>query len=577
MKSLKIVALAVMVVLTICKSNACTTMAVGKNASVDGSVMIAHSDDALQDPRLIFVQAQDHKPGSKRAVYYNSCAMGQLPQWSSTLQYRIVSDSRAPEYNTPINGKYDTPLGYIPQVAHTYAYYDNNYGIMNEYQLLIGECTDKAKVHTLPDPNKRIMYSAELSRIALERCKTAREAIKLMGKLIKEYGYYGTGETLLVGDTKEAWVMEMCSYDLDGTDGVWVAKRVPDDEIFVAANEFRIREVLKDDADMMYSDNIFDIAKMNGWWDESKGDLDFTSVYGDGEFHHPYYSKRRIWRAFSLFAPSLKLSPWVKNAFSREYPFSIKPDSKVDYLDINKAYQDNYEGTEFDLTKGLAAGPFGNPNRFEGGAEAVTTDGQLSVVKGNFERPINIYRCAYSYVAQARGWLPDIIGGRLFYAPDRAATSALFPMYSGILELPKSFTIGNLLKFNRESMSTTFNYVANYVMIKYSYMIKDLRKVRDGFEARMSQDLQKTEDKANELWLIGKEKNARKVLTELTAKYAVDIHKAWWNLHDYLYITYEDGYINSKEEIGKAVYYPAWWLKDVGVEGKLESYAKPVK
>ena len=556
---------------------ACTTMAAGKNATSDGSVMIAHSDDALQDPRLIFVKAQDHKPGSMRAVYYNSCAMGQLDEWNSTLQYRMVSDVRAPEYNTPINGKYDIPLGHIPQVAHTYAYYDHNYGIMNEHQLIIGECTDKAKMHTLPNPDKRIMYSAELSRIALERCKTAREAIKLMGQLIKEYGYYGTGETLLVGDTKEAWAMEMCSYDKDGMDGVWVAKRVPDDEIFVAANEFRIREVIKDDPDMMYSENIFEVAKKKGWWDGKDGELDFTVVYGDGEFHHPYYSKRRVWRAFSLFAPSLKLSPWVKDAYSREYPFSVKPDSKVDYLDIHNVYQDNYEGTEFDLTKGLAAGPFGNPNRFEGGAEAVTTDGQLSVVKGNFERPINIYRCAYSYVAQARGWLPDIIGGRLFYSPDRPATSALFPMYSGISELPRAFTIGNIMKFDRESISTTFNYVANYVMIKYSYMIEDLRKVRDGFDARMSTDMVKAEEKANKLWLSGKEDSAKKVLTELTAKYSKDIHKAWWNLHDYLYITYEDGYINSNEEIGKAVYYPAWWLRAVGVEGKLESYAKPEK
>ena len=562
-------------VLSFGSSEACTTMAVGKNASIDGSIMIAHSDDALQDPRLIFVAAQDHKPGSKRAVYYNSCAMGYLPQWNSTLQYRMVSDCRAPEYNTPINGKYDPPLGYIPQVSHTYAYFDNNYGIMNEHQLLIGECTDKAKIHTMPDPNKRIMYSAELSRIALERCKTAREAIKLMGQLIKDYGYYGTGETLLVGDTREAWVMEMCSYDKEGTDGVWVAKRVPDDKIFVAANQFRIREVLKNNSDMMYSENIFEVARKKGWWKQKDEVLDFAKVYGDGEFHHPYYSKRRVWRAISLFAPSQNFPAWVKGAYSKEYPFAVKPDSKVDYLDIYNVYRDNYEGTQFDLTKGLAAGPFGNPNRFEGGAEAVTTDGQLSVIKGNFERPLNIYRCAYSYIAQARGWLPDIIGGRLIFAPDRPATSALFPMYAGISELPEAFMKGNLLEFDRESISTTFNYVANYVMIKYVYMIEDLKKVRNDFIAQMGQDLVNTEDKVNDLYLAGNIEEAQDELNRLTAKYSRNIHKAWWDLHDYLYITYEDGYINSPQEIGKAVYYPAWWLKAVGVEGKLESYAKP--
>lgn len=355
---------------------------------------------------------------------------------------------------------------------------------MNEHQLSIGECTDKAKVHPEPEPGKRIFYSAELSRVALERCKTAREAVKLMGELIEKYGYYGTGETLVVADPNEGWVMEMAGYDMNGTGGVWVAQRVPDDQFFVAANQFRIREVHPDADDMMFSANIFDIAQQKGWWHPDNGPLDFTSVYGDGEFQHPYYSLRRVWRAQSLAAPSLALPAWVDGAFTRTYPFAIKPDRKLSVQDIFAIHRDNYEGTEFDLTKGLAAGPFGNPNRFEGQAESMADkEGRLTPLVGAFERPLNIYRCCYAYVNQSRRWLPDAVGGLTWFGPDRPATAVLMPFYAGALDLPAPIQRADLLKFDRGSMWTAFNYVANYAMLKYSYMIQDIRAVRDRFEA----------------------------------------------------------------------------------------------
>jgi dipeptidase len=192
---------------------ACTTILVGKNASADGSVMVSHSDDGLGDGRLIYVPAMDHPPGAMRPVYYAHCALGYMPQWGASESQRLVTAERGPGYNTP-GVPPSVPIGYIPQVAHTYAYFDANYGIMNEHQLSIGECTDLAKVDPLPEPGKRMFYSAELSRVALERCRTAREAVLLMGQLIEQYGYYGTGETLLVADPNEGWVMEMCGYDL---------------------------------------------------------------------------------------------------------------------------------------------------------------------------------------------------------------------------------------------------------------------------------------------------------------------------------------------------------------------------
>lgn len=556
-------------------SNACTVTVTGKEASADGSVMVSHSDDGLGDPRLIYVPAMKHKPGSLRPVYYAHCALGYKPRWGASESFRIVSRDRGPGYDTP-GVPHSVPIGHIPQVAETYAYYDANYAIMNEHQLSIGECTDKAKVHPEPEPGKRIFYSAELSRVAMERCKTAREAVKLMGELIEKYGYYGTGETLVVADPQEGWVMEMCGYDMNGTGGAWVAQRVPDDEFFVAANQFRIREIRKDADDMMYSADVFDVAQRKGWWNPEDGPLDWAKVYGDGEFHHPYYSLRRVWRAQSLVSPSLNLPAWVEGAFTKTYPFTIKPDQKLTVENIFSIHRDNYEGTEFDLTKGLAAGPFGDPNRFEGQAEGVADkEGRLTTLKGEFERPLNIYRCVYAYVNQSRSDLPDPIGGVTWFGPDRPATSVLMPFYAGATGLPDAIQTANLLKLDRGSMWTAFNYVANYAMLKYSYMIQDIHAVRDGFEARAFGDQEEIEEKALEHWSKGEADKARELLTKYSDDFSADVLKEWWELSEHLYIKYNDGYLNTSSGLAQSVFYPAWWLKQVGYENGPTSYEKP--
>ena len=552
---------------------ACTTTLTGKDATVDGAVLVSHSDDGLGDPRLVYVPPMDHAPGSMRPVFYTGCALGYKPEWGGSESQRLVTDTRGPGYANP-DLPPSVPLGYIPQVTHTYGYFDANYGLVNEHGLAFGECTDKAKVHPEPDPDKRLFYSAELSRVALERCRTAREAVVLMGRLIDEYGYYGTGETLLVADAEEGWVFEMCGYDMDGEGGVWVAKRVPDDGFFVAANQFRIRDVEKDADDMLHSANIFDVAKAKGWWKPADGPLDWARVYGDGEFHHPYYSLRRVWRAQSLIAPSLQPSPWVEDAFTRAYPFAITPDHRLDVLDVADVHRDNYEGTRFDLTKGLAAGPFGNPNRFEGQAEAVS-QGQLSPVKGAFERPLNIYRCVYSYVTQCRSGMPPEIGTVLWYAPDRPATAVLQPYYAGALDLPDSVQTGDPLVYDEASMWTAFNYVANYAMIKYSYMIKDIHAKRDAFEAAFLGRQKELEAEALALWRGGKQEQARALLTHQADKNAANVLAEWWDLSHDLYVKYNDGYRNDAQGLAQSLFYPAWWLKAVGYPDGPLTYARP--
>jgi dipeptidase len=554
---------------------ACTTTLTGKEASADGSVMISHTDDGLVDARLIYVPAMDHPDGALRPVYYDLVAMGHLPQWGGSEQHRLITDTRGPGYDIDHEPP-SVPLGYIPQVSHTYAYIDANYAIMNEHQVSIGECTNKARVNPMPEPGKRIFYSSELSRVALERSTTAREAVELMGSLIETYGYYGTGETLLVGDPEEGWVMEMAGYDENGTDGVWVAQRVPDDGFFVAANQFRIRDIREDARDMLYSDNIFEAARSKGWWKPGDGPLDWARVYGDGEFHHPYYSLRRVWRAQSLVAPSLDLPAWVDGPFTREYPFAVTPDQKLTPQDVFAIHRDNYEGTEFDLTRGLAAGPFGNPNRFDGGPEiTMDSEGAQVILDGQFERPLNVFRCVYAYVTQSREWLPEPIGGVVWYGADRPATSALMPLYPGGTHLPESVQKAGILEFDRGSMWTAFNYVANYAMLKYSYMIEDIRSEQKRFEARAFGKQNGLEAEALKLWEEGDREGARSLLAEYSSANAREILDAWWKLSEHLYVKYNDGYINTPEAIAQPIPYPAWWLKAVGYEDGPTSYKRP--
>ena len=211
-------------------ASACTSFIITPGASADGSMYVGHTNDGfgagVTGPRvlnestcLVYVSPADYLPGSKRAVYFDPNSGSDEPTSAKESQGR--------------------PLAYIPEVKHTYGYFTGSYGIMNEHQLMSGEVTTGAKVQPNADPRKRIFYSSELSNVALERTSTARDAVVLVGSLIDTYGYYGTGETLLFADPCEAWVIEMCGYDMNGTGGLWVAQRVPDGEVFVTANTFQ--------------------------------------------------------------------------------------------------------------------------------------------------------------------------------------------------------------------------------------------------------------------------------------------------------------------------------------------------
>jgi dipeptidase len=555
-------------------AQACTTMLVTKGASTDGSVIVAHSDDSeMFDPRLAYVPAADHKPGSLRPVYYDASSLGDRPDYHGYLLRRYVGTERGPVYVAP-DFPQSIPLGYIPQVEHTYAYFDGTYAIMNEHQLMFGECTDGAKIQAEPVPGKLIFYSAELSRVAAERCKTAREAVELIGHLIETYGYYGTGETLPIGDPNEGWVIEMAPSP-ENSGGLWVAKKIPDGEVFVAANEFRIRDIDTNDTSFLYCKDLHAIARKHGWWKPEDGPLDWLRTVSEGEYSHPYYSLRRIWSLQSRIAPSLNLSPWVKDGFTRDYPLTIKPDKKLSARDVMGLYRNYYQGTEFDQSKGVTAGPFGCPYRYPGPMDAGNDTGDPNAkLKGAWERPISIYRCTLSYVCQARSWLPDPIGGLMWFGPDEPMSTCYVPFYVGITNVAKPYYTCDTSKFDQNSAWWAFNFVANWAGLKYSYIIKDVQQMQDQIELAALESIKTTDQKAMALYKNDPEQ-ARQFLTETCMTRANKVAADWWDFAWLLVARYDDGYVNEPGKMAQEVGYPqAWYEQSAWPQGPT-SYEKP--
>ncbi len=522
---------------------ACTTVIVTKGASVDGSVMTSHSCDCGEcDFRYVYIPAADFEAGSKRPVY---------PFHEPYPRY--VGKDMGPTYDDPNFAPYE-PLGYIDQVEHTFAYYEAAYGVINEHQVAIGECTCSAKVYAQPVAGECIFDIAALSKVALERCTTARDAVQLMGDLAVEYGYYGWGETLTVTDPNEAWVFEVCASP-DKKSALWAAKKVPDGEVFVEANIFRIRELDPENPDIMFSPNLIEVATEAGWYDPSTGPIDWMATVSTGEYSQPYYSLRRIWRVLDRVAPSKEFSPWVEDGFTTDYPFSVVPDEKLSVADVISLFRDFYEGTEFDLTEGLAAGPFGNPNRYSGSSK---------LIKGSWERAISIFRCDYVFVTQVRNWLPDPIGGVVWFGAAAPHESILVPLYCGINDVPYAFDHGNLHEFDADVAGWAMNFMGNWAELKFSYMYPEIQALQQEIEGKLFAVQPAIEAAAAQLYEVDPEL-CKEFLTDYVANVTNRVMEDVWDFNRYLITKYRDGYINVPN-VGSSAGYPDWWLDAVGYD-----------
>jgi len=499
----------------------CTSVLVTKGASVDGSVMTTHSCDGNYEFRIGIVPAQDFELGTMKTIYKGG--------------------GRGREREQPHKA------GEIPEVEHTFARFKASYPFMNEKQVAIGETTIGGKRELYNDQG--LFDIMALEKIALERASTAREAIRIMGELATEYGYSDNGECLTVIDPNEAWMFEIFGPGPLETGAVWAARRIPDGHVGVSANRSRITTLDLDDPDhYMASENVYRVAEEMGWWDPDSGkEFVFNEVYANPP---RYYNTRREWRVFSILAPSLNLDPW-----SMDIPFSIKPDKKVSPRDLMKIHRDYYQGTEFDMTKGLASGPFNTPTRYA--TRTRVPEGHIG-----WERSISIFRCSYCVVLQCRDWLPDWIGGIAWFGEDDPKTSCFVPFYCGITKLPKAFEVGGRDKFERESAFWAFNFVSNWAELKFSHMIEDIKKAYTTFEDGLFNLQPVIEKRAQDLY-NEKPELAREYLTDYSNTMAQRVVDEWWKLGDYLIAKYSDGYINLPRT-GQTVGYPEEWLEAVG-------------
>lgn len=428
---------------------------------------------------------------------------------------------------------------------------------MNEHKVAFGESTCSARIvaKSLANNGTALFSNAELSKIALERCKTARCAIKLMGDLAQNKGgFYGEsddvdtgGEALVVADPSEAWVFHIIA-DPSGRSAIWAAQRVPDDHVAVVPNTFIIRSMdLKSD-DFMLSSNAMQVAKELGWWN-GNGDFDFSKAFSLGEYSNPHYSSRRQWRAFNLFAPSVELDASLEITDSDgAYPFSLKPDHLLSTDDVFHVYRDYYEGTPYSLVSNTpAAGPFNSPIRVAAG------DAEKDFPTGAWERPISIYRTDYAVLNVC----PPSGNGIVWFAPHTSHASVFAPVWSsGAGDIARPYVVDTKKSVDRESLFWAVSAVSNWAFgSMFSYAIVDIRKEQVEQERRSNliASTLATSDSAKQ--------------TELLHSYASEVHGKWWDLFWMLMGKYNDGYIvthgPSGDVTSTAVGYPKWWLESV--------------
>lgn len=523
----------------------CTSILVGKDASVDGSTITTHTCDCgMCDWTWRHVPAANHEPGTMHKIYHIS----QYKTWPPNEGLKWE------KYKEAYSGVE------IPQVPHTYAYHHGMFGYMNEYQLAMGESTIGCRRRMRNPTPSAIFDITTLTRIAMERCKTAREAIKLMGSLAEKYGYgfHDGGEMLAVADPKEAWIFEIMPVGplwtpKSGKAGaVWCAQRVPDDHVSVCPNESRIGKIDLDNPDyFLASSNAISYAVENGYYDPESGEpFCWKKAYSprEGSATSSGGARARLWRFFDLVAPSRTFSPDTSNM---DFPFSVKPDKKISIQDVINMTRDKYQGNPFDPARGIIGGPFSNPNYFQ----------SFNLDDKRYSKPrcICVNNVEYTTVTQCRDWLPDPIGGIVWLSFGAQDTSCYMPLYAGITEIPESFKIGDHWEFNRKSARWAFDYVDFHTQVMYSYAIEDVKKVQANFEDTVLAKTIAIDKAAHELY---RQDPAQTIifLTDYCISNANKVVDAWWELGDYLLIKYNHFriYDTVKRKAGRIRHTELW-------------------
>ncbi len=488
------------------KTEACTSILVGKLASVDGSTMTSHSCDSNTDRTWInVVPHKQYKAGEMSKLYFE------------------------PKRTKGPNDSDRLERGELPQVKETFAFINTAYPVMNEYQLAIGETTFEGKRELKSDEG--VINCPELYRLVLERAKTAREAIKVADDLTKKYGYVDYGECFTFADPQETWHFEILGPGKGKIGAVWAAVRIPDDHVGVSANASRIRQInLSDQDNFMASDNVYSLAEELGWWDPESGEsFEFCYAYAS---RRSMGSRRREWRVLSQVAPSLDLDPNGEN-----FPFSVKAEKKLSVKDVLDIFRDTYQDTPYDMTSPLTTVNRKGETVKSPVASPFLNSDLMSLLKIQRERTICSPRATYLQVTQSRSWLPDAIGGVVWLGYDNPASTPHTPFYCGITQMPESYRIDGRWGFRRDCAWWAFRRVSQLAKFRWQVMRKDIEKVWMGIEEKAYKDQESIEEEALRLFKQSP-KNAQEYLTKYCLEVANSAVQSYWKLGDYLWGRY---------------------------------------
>jgi len=506
---------------------ACTNLIVTKGASKDGSVIVTYSADSHQ-------------------LY------GELYHWAAAKNkanaMRLIK-----EWDT---GK---PLGQIKEAPEIY----NVVGNMNEHSVVIGETTYGGR-EELSDTTA-IMDYGSLIYVALARAKNAREAIKIMAELVAEYGYYSSGESFTVADPNEAWILEMISKGPNNKGAVWVAVRIPDGCISGHANHARIQtfplengknsissknldKIFNPEVEIVYAADVISFARQMKYFDGKDEEFSFSDTYAPIDFSGARYSESRVWSFFNRFnSTMIQYLNYAKGIdLSKRFPLYIKPDRKLDLHDVANAMRDHFEGTDLDMSKDLGAGPHKIPYRWR------PMSWKYNGVDFVHERAISTQQTGWWYVAQCRSWLPNPIGGILWFGVDDTATSCLTPIYCSSTDVPDAYKVGNgdLLTYSETSAFWTFTRVTHQAYLRYDLVSAEIIKVQQEWERAQVEKVKEIDAKALELYNKKKEKEAIKLLTDYSVNTAQELIRKWKQLDNYLFVKYMDGNIKKQNPDG---------------------------
>ncbi len=491
---------------------ACTSVIVSSGASTDGSVMTSYLYDVagFMAP-LQFYQGGEYEPGDSLKLY----------------GFR--------------EGHY---LGKVEQVERTYGYVGN----MNEKQVSITETTftGREELHG----GDGLFDYGNLMWTTLQRAGSAREAIKIMDQLAKEYGYKDTGESFMIADKNEGWVMDFIGKGEHGEGAVWVAARVPDGYIAAHANQARIREVDWDDTEnWMWADDVVDFARDMGWFEGDKSDFSFVDAYDPIDPTSLLLCEGRVWSVYRRAAPSKEFSAdyWRAVKGAEPYPLFIKPDEKISVEDMIDFVRDHFHDTPYYTGEGFAAGPYNNPYRWRPLFFELEDDEEE--ITYTWERTISQPQTGFSFITQARNWLPDEIGGICWYSVDDTYSNAFMPLYIGMDDTPKSLVTGNSVEFDWDSAYWVFNLVANYAYGLYSYIIEDIKQVQEEIESRAHTMTGAVDLAAKQLYENDNKEMLVEYLTDFSVNNAEYTVERWRELGYYIFAKYNDRYIREGDDI----------------------------